>query len=327
MAWNSKNGEFAQTKTDLVRILQIHKPHILAVSEINISKNIDLRETNVYGYTLELDKQYEKNGYARSGMYINNNIIYKRVKNFEPENSATVCVKVGFPGQRKQTVYAHYRQWSRRFAKISKNIELKDQQQLFKFNEFIKGVNKNKKINDEVIVLGDFNFDGALASGKIPITDYQKRMSKFAEVVSENLLQNGFQQLIKTPTRGENILDQIFINKPGKINNYGANDDGASDHMLIWMERMKKIERSEQTMIKGRNLSNVDGQQVNYLIQNHPSFNKTIKAKNPNFIATNIIKIINQIFDNIAPIKITKLKSAKQCFISKSTQNYWIKKS
>jgi len=60
MAWNSKNSEFAQTKTDLCHILQSYKPHILVVSEINISKNVDLRETQVNGYTHELDKQYKK---------------------------------------------------------------------------------------------------------------------------------------------------------------------------------------------------------------------------------------------------------------------------
>jgi len=70
-------------KTEITRIIHEHKPKILHISEQNLGDNIDLEDTTIANYKLEVDQLYKQNKYARSGIYIHNNINYERVKQHE----------------------------------------------------------------------------------------------------------------------------------------------------------------------------------------------------------------------------------------------------
>ena len=87
------------------------KPDIFVINELNFNKIKDYGTFNIEGFKIEidnLDKNFEKN---RTAILIKDHLTYQRVKKYEAEDSATVCIKVGFKGKRKFFINGYYRQW------------------------------------------------------------------------------------------------------------------------------------------------------------------------------------------------------------------------
>ena len=61
---------------------------------ILVHKNI-----NIDGYEIEIDDLI-KQGKSRTGIYIKNNLNYKRIKKYDNENESIVTINVGYPNKK-----------------------------------------------------------------------------------------------------------------------------------------------------------------------------------------------------------------------------------
>ena len=83
---------------------------------------------------------------------------------------------------KKIIIYCYYRQWRHVNLNPSETKQIKDKQQLNYFENITQTIYKNRKLRDEIIVIGDLNFDAKFLTGKKTVTSHEVKTSKFAEI-------------------------------------------------------------------------------------------------------------------------------------------------
>ena len=110
-------------------------------------------------------------------------------------------------------------------------------------------------------------------------------------------------QLVKNNTRELKILDHIYSNKTNKIKNVIIKDDSYSDHSILIVIRSMKINNVEENLFLSRNTKDLDFYQLENNIYKNPKYNDTLNETNTNLSAENIINIILDEDNIIAPQK------------------------
>ena len=107
-----------------------------------------------------------------------------------------------------------------------------------------KALGRIKGDKSSVVIGGDFNLPGWdwRNNGIKPKSPYPAVHSRFDEILNDN----GLQQTILEPTRGENILDLIITNRPNQINRTQILP-GIGDHNIPYTELSIKPARNKQT--------------------------------------------------------------------------------
>ena len=162
----------------------------------------------------------------------------------------------------------------------------------------------------------DFNID--LKAINLPEkykTQYQKSQNKLSEVMKTNLLDKGMVILNKKETfnRGDykSQLDGIISNKPNKIKTVVTHDNLPSDHKGVSAVRSMNIKKAEEPYLKSRNLKKCEDFDMNNKIVNHDKYLSTLTTKNVDICCKNIIEIVNDVFDEVAPISKIKINNNK----------------
>ena len=137
--------------------------------------------------------------------------------------------------------------------------------------------------------------------------------------IKNKLFSKNMTQLVKDNTREQQILDHIYTNKVNKIQNVIIKDDSYSDHSILILIRSMKINKVEENLFLSRNINNVDFIKLENSIFNNTKYNSTLSEKNTNQSAENIINIILDEYDIIAPPKKIKIHNNEKETISKST--------
>ena len=231
LGWNKGGFELISKIDEIKLILQQKKPDVFIVNELNLYKNDDQNLCNMEGYNFEHDNLLKTRGVSRTGMWIADNLVYKRIKKSENLGESVVIIKIGYPNQRKFNLIGFYRQWSKTFNRIPfQPLSIKEQEENFR-----NQMDKIKMISDiETIVLGDFNIDYNLFSKKeAEKINYEKTFKERLNIISDKLLANNFFQLIKENTRTDKILDHIYYNNMNKLIKANVLHDSSTDHKFI----------------------------------------------------------------------------------------------
>ena len=102
------------------------------------------------------------------------------------------------------------------------------------YEEYGKSMEKMNRIKNAFIIsAGDFNLPGwDWENNNIkPNTQHIANHERFGEILDDNSLQ----QLVKSPTRGQNVLDLIITNYPASFNRIETLP-GLSDHDIVFAE-------------------------------------------------------------------------------------------
>ena len=113
-------------------------------------------------------------------------------------------------------------------------------------------------------------------------------------------------QIVKNNTRDNKILDHIYVNKLNKIKNIQVIDDSFSDHSILSLSRSMTINSVEENLLLIRNLKNIDFYKLENNIFNNSKYLDTLYEKDTNVIAENIIDIILEEYNKLAPLKKNK---------------------
>ena len=119
-----------------------------------------------------------------------------------------------------------YREWQIPGTTGSMKINLQE-------SRFRSLVDKLAEKNDKTCCLGDFNFDVLNVD-----SDYQRKFDKMREKMTDDLLLNGWCQLVTEPTRslkGRNLatLDQIYTNSLDYVEGHLNSNIISTDHNMI----------------------------------------------------------------------------------------------
>ena len=113
LCWNKGNSTFMAKKSDIERLIEVHKPLMFGILEANIGSNSCLDILAIDGYTLERDNLHLANGRNRAAVYINSLVRYRRRVDLEPKNSPTIWLEINPQSIKPYLVFFGYREWRR----------------------------------------------------------------------------------------------------------------------------------------------------------------------------------------------------------------------
>lgn len=144
------------------------------------------------------------------------------------------------------------------------------------------------ELNYKIYIVGDFNRD-------LLLNDYYARQFN-------NLTQRyNLSQCVSQPTRYESLLDLFITNDSEtsvKVVNYGI-----SDHSLVIGTIKIKVKKAKCEVTKYRDYSNIDLNKVHDLINTGL---KDYEQLDVNSLLTYIMSTTKDIFDKVAPVKVSK---------------------
>ena len=323
-AWN-KGGMDLEMKIDEIKvIIEEKKPQILIVNELNLNIESDYNITNIKGYNFEIDQLYEKNGIGRTGMWIDENMVYERVKTHENDGESIVVIKVGYFGKRRFTVTGYYRQWSNVFYnKNHEKISNKEQDEKF-HNQLKELVMMN---NSENIIMGDFNVNyNIINKCEKDKSNYEKTFNNRLKSIQSNLLSNNFKQIIADNTRNESILDHIYTNNTNKIHRSYTENDSSSDHCFINLEKKMLYTNDEEKYYLTREWKKIDYDLLNNNIMNSDKYIHLLTDNDVDRVTINLVNEIQTHYNNMAPIIKVKHKNDDKVKLSIDTLSLLKKK-
>ena len=170
-----------------------------------------------------------------------------------------------------------------------------------------KGINSIRKLNEELVILGDFNVD--YSNKKSP--SYKK--VKFFEKA------NSLDQMINTTTRNtkktSSLLDVAFTHMKF-VTAAGALDSFLSDHQPIFIIKKKTRNggKSDQ-QFEGRSYKHYDKQKFTNRLTTK-NWIPFYEAKSPTLAWEIMQNNIKEVADDICPTKTFKIKNTKPCWIT-----------
>ena len=100
----------------------------------------------------------------------------------------------------------------------------------------------NIKLIWEKVIMGDINVDFKIfTKSESEKNSYGKGFSTMLKLIENNLLSNGFSQMISEVTRNQKILDHIYSNKTNQVHRTFVEIDSPSDHNFINIEKKDDI--------------------------------------------------------------------------------------
>ena len=100
MLINKSNSDLFSRVPDINNLLNIHKPSIMVINELNLHYNDNVSSKLFPGYKLLQDKLSTSQIKSRTGMLIDVNIKFTRREDLETKNLSTIWIQLKQPGKR-----------------------------------------------------------------------------------------------------------------------------------------------------------------------------------------------------------------------------------
>ena len=235
----------------------------LGVTEANLRRGANLEDVDIKGYKLIWDEGRENpaKGNARVVVYIKEELSFDVMKNYMGDNlMPEVWIRLGHKGTKRTLIGMVYREhtpWN------SGDGSQKGQEARLK-----KWLEARRQIwtgTEESFLLGDINLDWLRKDN----TNY--RSAKMMKNLCEELLGMGWVQLVKAVTHfsnsaghvSESLIDHVWSNHPAKVLSCGQVELAASDHQLVWVDRVsrqleERVKKTEKRSLKHSRLSNLE---------------------------------------------------------------------
>ena len=135
---------------------------------------------------------------------------------------------------------------------------------------------------------------------------------------------NNIKIINRKPTRTEankkSVLDHFYTNHPKKIKCVEQNDDTNSDHSMLKILRHMKVTQSEEQYTFTRDYKKIDFDRVNQEIMDSDIYFEILESENPDYIAENIIELINSKLDDQSKLKKIKIKKKEETYFSQKIE-------
>ena len=111
MNWNKGNSLAKNKMASIEQLIEQYTPDILCIHELNIRQDEDLNLFQITGYVLITDSMLEEYGLSRTGIFIKQELRYKRRTDLEVIGDSNIWITV-FPHRQKCfNLCSYYRQW------------------------------------------------------------------------------------------------------------------------------------------------------------------------------------------------------------------------
>ena len=311
-------------------LIQMYKPHIFCINELNLTRNDNISPHSFPGYKLEVDTLRRTDSAARTGILIREGVKYKRRTYLDTSGTATVWIQVSQAGKKPFLVLSIYRQFQR--LGISNALPMEAQynrwQQILDTCELASGENK------EIIALGDLNLN-QLAWGLHPnqMTPNERSKDKMVTQLRTRLLEKGHKVLNSAPTRNvgsltekPTCLDYIITNSLDKVINFETVYPTFSDHALLVLRKRSKVNPKPRHYIRTRSYKKFSREIYKRSIQDHRLYLETHYTGDIDRVTSNIQTIIQEALDEQAPMEIRLISKKNAPKISDEAKELLIRR-
>ena len=222
-------------------IIKDRTPHILGLSEVELTKNgteFDEKTLKIPGYTILFPKSWTVHGFARVVVYVNNTLDYVQVSELEDDLTQSIWIKGGFKNSKKIYFCHAYREHT---STEGKSIATQSQNLTRFLTQWEEAACHNNPTEpNEVHVCGDMNLDAL--QGRWLQPDY--RLISLSRLVQNICDANNFSQLVTEATRLQynsirnittvSCLDHLYCNVKFRCSKVTIISAGTSDHDMIF---------------------------------------------------------------------------------------------
>ena len=226
---------------DIANLMHAYKyPAVLMIGEADSDK---VRMCTPSDYTFVKGKMKDASKIRVSAL-VSKSVKYREIS---PDTEVPVVgVQIG-----SWKLFSIYREW----AKEGKQSTRDPKYQLERFETLIEFWKKQK---GKAIWLGDYNFDP-----RANISAHQDSLEKIRLLVSENILHEGWIQMVENPTRAQGrnvptILDHLYTRHANFIQNVSNEDVVGHDHNSIAVKFNVDREVMVNKIVFFRNIEKVD---------------------------------------------------------------------
>ena len=231
--------------SEIKRLIQQEKPHILGISECELKKNHhQLDKLKIPGFDLLLPKSWQVHGNARVVVFIKKTLHYTHIEDIENEDVQTIWLRAGFKNSKK-VYYSHqYREHTNTLGNSMAAQRTSLEKMLEQWENAI--IHGNPDTPNEVIIAGDMNLNSL--GGRWLEPDYT--LVSLARMVVDTCNANNFSQLVDRITRSQfnsirnetdvSCIDHIYSNAKHRVSPVKIVSFGASDHDAIICTRYSK---------------------------------------------------------------------------------------
>ena len=225
---------------EVKRIVDLHKPHILGISECELRKKnnfYDEAKLKVPGYNILFPKSWNIHGFARVIIYVKKSLEYEQLNCIEDDLFQSIWLRGGVK-KGKRIFFCHY--YREHTSTVGNSIS-SQKQSLKKFLsqwEVATTLDSSNEAN-KIHISGDMNLDSLNDKWLNP----KYYLFSLSTLVEETCNLNHFYQLVKQPTRVQfdsvknstsvSCIDHVYSNARFRCSKVDVLPFGNSDHDLI----------------------------------------------------------------------------------------------
>ena len=208
-------------KAEFQTLIDNTQPDIIIATETWLKEGVhhdgELGETNRFSAEYKIYRKDRKDGYGGVLVAVSQNLISARVEELETKGE-TVWVRVNIAGSKSLYIAGCYRP--------HENDEEGHE-------ELVSSMSKAADHrNNYIWMAGDFNYPGISWEGEFPSIKDNCRNTRLHEEFLEAIDDYNLEQMVQTPTRGENTLDLFLTNNTRVIDEVSV-IPGLSDHEAV----------------------------------------------------------------------------------------------
>ena len=271
--WNCGRGFLSEHKIDDLKItIGRHKPHVIAVSEIDIKRNDDNNDemaTNnlsseklhekfhINDYKIYLPKSWDTIGVARIVVYVRNDLKSKLLHPQDPhyDHVQNITLELGFGRAKPHFCNFYYREWTS--CKTGRRDIQSQKDELQLLLDIWRNCFEEEK---DFIAMGDMN----LCAKKWREPSYEHK--DLANQIHDFMNEEDCSQIVDSITRiqsvGGNIqrscLDHATVNCVNKVSTPVVIGVGRSDHLGVILTKASKEIRTSARTTRKRIYKNFD---------------------------------------------------------------------
>ena len=320
MHWN-KGASFLRNKKDEIEtVIEKYKPHVLGLSEANFFSDHDKDAVQFPDYVLHLCPTITNQdlGVSRVAVYTHTSLVVKPRPDLMNNELSAIWLEVGLPNKRKFLVCNCYREWG--YLKQPDQRSHSRAAQLERWTMLIEKWECALNEGKEVILLGDINIDSLKwFKDGLPSSDPIHKLRPLIDLLQEKIMPFGVYQKVAVPTHMESCLDHLYTNKPEKLCDIMAVNNGGSDHKIISTVRYaKNIDRNVR-YIRKRCFKNFNADAFKDEIRGVSWFD-VYMSKNVNDAVRKLTSRITNILDNWAPVRTIQVRRKYAPWLSDQTK-------
>ena len=322
----NKGDSDLSNRTDQINtIIDHHKPQLFIINELNTESNDLITRNQFPNFKLEVDNLEITDHRSRTGILIHRDIQYKRRRDLETPGTSTIWIQLNQPGRKSLLIQGIYRQFQRLGKPNTESIRAQTIRWELILQKWEKAISENK----EIITLGDINLNTLRWDVSPHLkSSYEHTQAPLVQLFREQILNNGFKIINKTPTKYKNTVDSkpacsdlILTNRTDKIVSFQTGLHSFSDHTLQSVTRSTKGIVNNPKYIRTRSFKDFNVETYKNDILNHPKYIETCYEPDPETILSNIQTIIQCSLDNQSPIQTIQVKpKTNRCISSKAKE-------